>query len=97
VAKITRDGLLINLWGDMRGFAPRSLLSTEPIEYPEKLFFIGQVLRNFIIFKILLPIAEFFKTETYTFSNCAGTIRDARSRYILMLFREGRKDAKKRS
>jgi hypothetical protein len=43
VAKISRDGLLINLWGNMRGFAPRSLLSTEPIEYPEKLFFVGQV------------------------------------------------------
>ena len=44
VAKISRDGLLVNLWGDMRVFAPRSLLSTEPIEYPEKLFFVGQVL-----------------------------------------------------
>jgi ribosomal protein S1 len=43
VTKISHDGLVISLWGDMRGFAPRSHLSTETIEYPEKLFFIGQV------------------------------------------------------
>jgi hypothetical protein len=47
VTKISHDGLVISLWGDMRGFAPRSHLSTETIEYPEKLFFIGQVRFSF--------------------------------------------------
>jgi ribosomal protein S1 len=47
VTKISHDGLVISLWGDMRGFAPRSHLSTETIEYPEKLFFVGQVRFSF--------------------------------------------------
>jgi len=45
VVKISNDGLLLQLWGDLRGFAPRSQLSTEPIEFPEKLFFLGQALK----------------------------------------------------
>jgi len=45
VVKISNDGLLLQLWGDCRGFAPRSALSTEPIEFPEKLFFLGQALK----------------------------------------------------
>jgi hypothetical protein len=48
VTKISHDGLVISLWGDMRGFAPRSHLSTETIEYPEKLFFVGQVRFSFL-------------------------------------------------
>jgi hypothetical protein len=66
VAKISRDGLLINLWGNMRGFAPRSLLSTEPIEYPEKLFFVGQVEKwpkLFSSFLLLSPIFFLEKTQ----------------------------------
>ena len=30
VVKISNDGLLLQLWGDLRGFAPRSQLSSLP-------------------------------------------------------------------
>ena len=49
VVKISHDGLLLQLWGDCRGFAPRSALSTEPIQFPEKLFFLGQALKCQVI------------------------------------------------
>eukprot|EP00088_Acartia_fossae_P015650 TRINITY_DN1860_c0_g1_i2.p1 TRINITY_DN1860_c0_g1~~TRINITY_DN1860_c0_g1_i2.p1 ORF type:complete len:1447 (+),score=367.26 TRINITY_DN1860_c0_g1_i2:45-4343(+) len=42
VAKISKAGLLINLMGEARGWAPASELSTEPVEFPEKIFWIGQ-------------------------------------------------------
>ena len=39
VVKISNDGLLLQLWGDLRGFDPRSQLSSRI-----KLFFLGQAL-----------------------------------------------------
>jgi len=45
VVKVSREGLLLQLWGDMRGFVPKSQLSLETIEYPEKLFFLGQAVK----------------------------------------------------
>ena len=40
---MVKDGLLISLFGDIMGFAPKHMLSTERIEHLEKLFFLGQV------------------------------------------------------
>jgi len=45
VVKISKDGLLVQLWGDLRGWVPKSQLSTENIEYPEKLFWLGQAVK----------------------------------------------------
>lgn len=45
VAKISNAGMLLELFGGIKGWVPKSQMSTEPIEYPEKLFFIGQALK----------------------------------------------------
>ncbi len=45
VVKIASEGLLLQLFGEVRGWVPKSKMSPDPIEYPEKLFFIGQVLK----------------------------------------------------
>ncbi|TRY68763.1 hypothetical protein TCAL_11652 [Tigriopus californicus] len=45
VAKISNAGMLLELFGGVKGWVPKSQLSAEPIEYPEKLFFIGQALK----------------------------------------------------
>jgi len=45
VVKISRDGLLVQLWGNLKGWVPKSQLSTESIEYPEKLFWLGQAVK----------------------------------------------------
>ena len=36
VVKISKDGLLIQLWGELRGWAPKSQLSSEPIDNIDK-------------------------------------------------------------
>merc|ERR1719228_760331 len=45
VVKISREGLLVQLWGNLKGWVPKSQLSTENIEYPEKLFWLGQAVK----------------------------------------------------
>ncbi len=45
VVKVRDDGLLLELFNDVRGWVPKSKMSEEPIEYPERLFFVGQVLK----------------------------------------------------
>ena len=45
VSIVKSQGLLLELFGGAKGWVPKSKLSTEEIEYPEKLFFLGQVLK----------------------------------------------------
>jgi len=45
VFQIKSEGLLLQLWGQMRGWVPKSMLSVETIDCPEKLFFVGQALK----------------------------------------------------
>lgn len=45
VVSVSSEGLLLQLYGDVRGWVPKTMMSAELIEYPEKLFFIGQVLK----------------------------------------------------
>ena len=45
VVKISAAGLLIQLWGELRGWAPKSQLSTEPIDMPERVFWLGQAVK----------------------------------------------------
>ena len=45
VVKVSGEGLLIQLWGQMKGWAPKSQLSVEKIDFPEKLFFLGQAVK----------------------------------------------------
>ena len=45
VVKVSSEGVLLQLWGAMRGWVPRTMLSTEPIADPEKLFFLGQAVK----------------------------------------------------
>jgi len=42
VSKISRHGLLINLMGEQRGWVPAHHMSSEPIDFPEKVFWPGQ-------------------------------------------------------
>jgi len=49
VVKVSKDGVLVQLWGDLRGWVPKSQLSTESIEYPEKLFWLGQAVKCRVI------------------------------------------------
>ena len=43
--KIGAEGLLLQLWSQMRGWALKSKLSEETIDCPEKLFFLGQAVK----------------------------------------------------
>ena len=46
VVSMSTEGILLQLFGEVRGWVPRRYISAEgPIEYPEKLFFIGQSLK----------------------------------------------------
>ena len=45
VCIVKPSGLILELFGGAKGWVPKSKLSTEAIEYPEKLFFLGQVLK----------------------------------------------------
>ena len=45
VVKMSSQGLLLQLFGDVRGWVPKSKISSENVEHPEKLFFIGQALK----------------------------------------------------
>ncbi len=49
VVSVKSNGLLLQLFGDATGWVPKSRMSTEPIEYPEKLFFLGQVLKCLVV------------------------------------------------
>ena len=51
VVKVSGEGLLIQLWGQMKGWAPKSQLSVEKIEFPEKLFFLGQAVKCRVVEK----------------------------------------------
>jgi hypothetical protein len=42
---MTEKGLLLQLFGNARGFVPKSKISTVEIDHPEKLFFMGQALK----------------------------------------------------
>ena len=46
VVSVSTEGLLLTLFGETRGWVPKKMISAEgPIEYPEKLFFVGQALK----------------------------------------------------
>ena len=45
VVSVTKSGLLLTLFGGVKGWVPKSKMSQEQIEYPEKLFYIGQALK----------------------------------------------------
>ncbi|XP_052099288.1 protein RRP5 homolog [Mytilus californianus] len=45
IAKITNKGVLVAFFNGMKGWVPRKHLSTENIEFPEKVFFKGQVVK----------------------------------------------------
>ncbi len=45
VVKLSGQGLLLQLFGDVRGWVPKSKISTESVDHPEKLFFLGQALK----------------------------------------------------
>jgi hypothetical protein len=45
VVKAGPEGLLLQLWGKMRGWVPRSQFSTETIDCLEKMFFLGQAVK----------------------------------------------------
>ena len=45
VVKISKDGLLIQLWGELRGWAPKSQLSSDPIDNIDKIFWLGQAVK----------------------------------------------------
>ena len=51
VVKVSGEGLLIQLWGQMKGWAPKSQLSVEKIDFPEKLFFLGQAVKCRVVEK----------------------------------------------
>ena len=51
VVQTTNEGVLLQLFGDTCGWVPKSRISVEPVEYPEKLFFLGQVLKCKVIGK----------------------------------------------
>ena len=46
VVKIQPEGLLIQLWGELKGWAPKSKLSAEPLEMVERVFWLGQELHG---------------------------------------------------
>merc|ERR1711892_1205830 len=46
---LVKEGFLVQLWGDLKGWVPKSQLSTETIEYPEKLFWLGQAVKCRVI------------------------------------------------
>ncbi|XP_071166290.1 protein RRP5 homolog isoform X3 [Mytilus edulis] len=45
IAKITNKGVLVAFFNEIKGWVPRKQLSTENIEFPEKVFFKGQVVK----------------------------------------------------
>lgn len=45
VVQMTPNGILLQLFGNARGFVPKSKISTIEIDHPEKLFFLGQALK----------------------------------------------------
>ena len=45
VVKIQPEGLLIQLWGELKGWAPKSKLSAEPLEMVERVFWLGQAVK----------------------------------------------------
>jgi rRNA biogenesis protein RRP5 len=45
VVKMSPQGLLLQLFGDAKGWVPKSKISSEVVEHPEKLFFLGQALK----------------------------------------------------
>ena len=45
VVKIVAEGLLLQQWCQMRGWAPKSQFSKETIDCPEKLFFLGHAVK----------------------------------------------------
>lgn len=49
IVKVFSAGLLIAMYNDVKGFAPKSLLSNEPVEKIEELFSEGQVVRCSIL------------------------------------------------
>jgi len=45
VVQMSPNGILLQLFGNARGFVPTSKISTVKIDHPEKLFFLGQALK----------------------------------------------------
>ena len=49
VVRIKPEGLLIQLWGELKGWAPKSKLSAEPLEMVEKVFWLGQAVKCLVV------------------------------------------------
>ena len=45
IVAIRRQGVVVVFYNDVRGWVPRRQLSSDPIEFPEKVFYVGQVVR----------------------------------------------------
>ncbi|XP_013409500.1 protein RRP5 homolog isoform X4 [Lingula anatina] len=45
IVKIMDAGVLVALYNNVKGFVPKKELSAEKIDYPEKMFYIGQVVK----------------------------------------------------
>ena len=46
---VSREGVLVQKWGDFRGWVSKSQLSTETIEYPKKMLRLGQAVKCGVI------------------------------------------------
>ena len=49
VCQVNNEGVLLQLFNDVCGWVPKSKISVETIEHPEKLFFLGQVLKSKVL------------------------------------------------
>ncbi|XP_052773378.1 protein RRP5 homolog [Mya arenaria] len=49
VSSIQKFGVFVTFYNHVQGLVPRPLLSSEPIPYPEKVFYVGQVVRCKVI------------------------------------------------
>lgn len=45
VVAVREQGVVVVFYNDLKGWVPRRQLSRDPIEFPEKIFYVGQVVR----------------------------------------------------
>ena len=45
IVAIREHGVVVVFYNDVKGWVPRRQLSSEPIEFPEKIFYVGQIVR----------------------------------------------------
>jgi hypothetical protein len=73
VVKLTDRGLLLQLFGEAQGWVPKTMISTEVVEHPEKLFFLGQALKCQVVRTgNIFPEGKFLVTQ-FEFRGSFGT------------------------